>query len=173
MNSADAVRRPVSRPGTLPHFAVCVADITVDGGTSMPMLCLLTPDGELMVPTGWQDPLVEEGIEHEVQVEFRPQWAELHPDQLVPPVPEEYPLWRLKARVPLAGREMKPVRLRVSSGVPKSLSSGIPRRVPDGTVQRYLLRLGAAAAGMLSAYFLGRLVLRAYHAVATRLARRR
>ncbi|WP_067537250.1 hypothetical protein [Nocardia crassostreae] len=172
MNTADAVRRPVSRPGPLPQLAVCVADITVDGGTSMPMLCLLTSDGELMVPTGWQDPLVEEGVEHDVRVQFRPRWAELHPNQPVPPVPEDYPLWRLRARVPLVGHELEPVRLRISSGVPKSLTAGIPRRMPDGTVRRYLLRLAAVATGILSAFVLGRLFLRAYRALAERLAGR-
>lgn len=104
---------------------VCVADISVDGGTAMPMIGLLGLDGELVIPTDWDDPLVTDAVGHVVRIELRPPWIRIGPGR-VQSVLEGCHAWRLgygavDAAVETPGPRDEPVRVVVSTTVPASV----------------------------------------------------
>lgn len=64
--------RPAGPRGAAESAELCVAEVSVDGAAPMPMVGLLAADGELVIPTDWDDPPLADGHEHVVRIELRP-----------------------------------------------------------------------------------------------------
>lgn len=87
----------------------------------MPVVCLLTPSGTVVVPTADDDPPIDDGTDHVVRIAIHP----VHPgDSSLPPLPRDCRLWQPGADVAVIsskGRDYDLTQLIVSSAVPRSV----------------------------------------------------
>ncbi|MVU77604.1 hypothetical protein GPX89_10175 [Nocardia sp. ET3-3] len=103
----------------------CVADISVDGGAPMPMVGLLAANGELVIPTNWDDPPVADGARHTIRVELRASPVHLAAGR-VQAMLEGCHAWRLGYGTAMVeaegrGRVTEPAHVIATSTVPCSV----------------------------------------------------
>lgn len=144
---------------------VCVADISVDGGTVMPMMGLLGADGALVIPTDWDDPLVTDSVGHVIRIELRPPWIRVGPGR-VQSVLEGCHAWRLgfdtvepAQEAPERANEL--ARVVVATTVPASVSANsVAAELDNDWTHRCATALWAGAGVLLAGFVVGWLLIR-------------
>ncbi|QOW35792.1 hypothetical protein [Nocardia seriolae] len=141
----------------------CVADVSVDGGAVVPMMGLLAGNGELVIPTDWDDPPVADGVGHVIRIELRPPWIRLGPGR-VQSVLEGCHTWRLgygSAGIEAREGDPKPAHVIVTALVPGSVRASTSDAEPahNNGVTRQQVVLSCAGA-LLVGFVVGWLILR-------------
>lgn len=121
MNAADVW--PDDQWDEAASALACVVDVSVDGGEPLPMMGLLAEDGELVIPTDWDDPPVADGVGHVIRIVLRQPRIRLRPGGVLS-VLEGCHAWRVGYGTTAVAREERdgePVRVIVASEVPYSV----------------------------------------------------
>ncbi|RDI51146.1 hypothetical protein [Nocardia mexicana] len=105
-----------------------IADLSVDGATPMPMVCLLTATGTVVIPTAEDDPAIDDGTDHVVRIAVHPTRPGNRDD--LPPLPQDCWLWQPgfdTSVIRSSDGDGELTHLIVTSILPRSVSDSAPR----------------------------------------------
>lgn len=145
----------------------CVADISIDGGPAVPMMGLLERDGDLVIPTDWDDPPVADGVGHVIRIELRSPRIRVGPGRALAML-EGCHAWRLGYGAVASepkDRNGGRAHVLVASTLPGSLRSNTPATEEPDAPDRFGARGDSGwlcTVALLAGFVVGWLIMRGF-----------